>query len=279
MNDKGWADVLVASVSPPCKEAPSNIVYLSAPRTRLLSTKSPPGYILVAFDRKLLSSTMDSTTMTKYIVSLLPIMVSVLSLLVNFIHGSTKNKTGIVDTVSKELSNKNSNPYVLQACIARLHNSRPIPATILKKLLSYDNAFEIIQLISYGRKVLDIFSFNDSGGKITVGYSDAYKLARNRWGSGLLCLCAMLFCYYLSITTLIELIKSVDVMTERDSKTLSTWIGLAPNVGGLLFSMMMNFMFSWQFQIILFSKKRIEKIQILLDAGRCVNFRGCATIR
>ncbi|EHK7195922.1 TPA: hypothetical protein JZ896_002663 [Escherichia coli] len=217
--------------------------------------------------------------MTKYIVSFLPIMVSVLSLLVNFIHGSTKNKTGIVDTLSKELSNKISNPYIVQACIARIHNSRPIPATILNKLLCYDNAFEIIQLISYGRKILDIFSFNETGGKITVGYSDAYKLARNRWGSGLLCLCAMIFCYYLSITTLIELIISVDTMTERDAKILNTWMGIAANVGGFLFSMIMNFLFSWQFQIILFSRKRIDRIQVLLDADRCVNYRRRATVR
>jgi len=222
---------------------------------------------------------MDLTTMTKYIVSLLPIMFSALTLLVNFLHGSTKNKTGIVDTLSKELANKNPNPYVVQACIARIHNSRPIPASILRKLLSYDHAFEIIQLISYGRKILDIFSFNETNGKITVGYSDAYKLARNRWGSGMLCLCAMLFCYYLSITTLIELIISVDTMTERNGKILSTWIGLAPNVGGFLFSMIMNFLFSWQFQIILFSRNRIDRIQFLLDAGRCASYRRRATVR
>ncbi|EKR2483474.1 hypothetical protein G7H16_004947, partial [Salmonella enterica subsp. enterica serovar 4,[5],12:i:-] len=108
--------------------------------------------------------------MIKYAVSFLPILVSVLALLVNFIHGSAKNKTGIIDALSKELSNNNPNPYVVQACISRIHSSRPIPATVLKKLLCYDNAFEIIQLISYGRKILDIFSFNESGGKIFVGY-------------------------------------------------------------------------------------------------------------
>lgn len=212
--------------------------------------------------------------MTKYFFSFLPIMVSILSLLVNYIHSSNKNKTGIIDTLSKELSNKNSNPYVVQACIARIHNSRPIPATILKKLLRYDNAFEIIQLISYGRKVLDIFRFNESGGKITVGYSEAYKLVRNRWLSGLLCLGALLLCYYLSVTTLIDLIISVDTMTERGSRILSTWVALVPGVAGLLFSMIMSFLFSWQLLIILSSKQRIDQIQKLLDTGRCVNYRG-----
>ena len=217
--------------------------------------------------------------MIKYAVSFLPILVSVLALLVNFIHGSAKNKTGIIDALSKELSNNNPNPYVVQACISRIHSSRPIPATVLKKLLCYDNAFEIIQLISYGRKILDIFSFNESGGKIFVGYSDAYKFARNRWGSGLLCLCAMLFCYYLSVTTFVNLIILVDTMTVRDSRMFSTWLALAPDIGGLLFSMIMNFLFSWQFQIILLSKQRIDRIQKLLDAGRCVSYRGRPTVR
>lgn len=62
----------------------------------------------------------------------LPILVSVTALLVNFIHGSAKNKTGIIDALSKELSNNNPNPYVVQACISRIHSSRPIPATVLK---------------------------------------------------------------------------------------------------------------------------------------------------
>ncbi|WP_323634523.1 hypothetical protein [Pectobacterium polaris] len=217
--------------------------------------------------------------MTEYIVPFVPILVSILTLLVNFIHGGNKNKTGIIDTLSKEISNKNTNPYVVQVCISRIHNSRPIPYAILKKLLRYDNAFEIIQLISFGQKILDIFKFNESGSKITVGYSETYKLARNRWGSGILCLCVIFFLYYLSVTTLLEIIISVDTMAESDSRMLSTWIGLIPEVGGLLFSMVMNFVFSWQFQIILFSRKRINKIQKLLDEGRFVNYRGRAMVR
>ena len=211
--------------------------------------------------------------MGKYIISLIPIIISFLALVVNFIHGSNRNKTGIVDTLSKEMSTKKPNPYVVQACISRIHSSRPIPFSILKRLLSYENSFEIIQLFSFGRKILDIFKFYESNGKIIVDYSLAYKSSKNLWASGLLCLAVMLFLYYLSVSTLLDLMMSIDIMLVRDSRILSTWIGLIPETYILIFCLVLNFIFSWQFQIICSSKKRINKIQKLLDEGRMLKMR------
>ncbi|HHI2442712.1 TPA: hypothetical protein ACP41B_000997 [Enterobacter cloacae] len=211
--------------------------------------------------------------MGKYIISLMPIIISFLALVVNFIHGSNRNKTVIFDTLSKEMSAKKPNPYVVQACISRIHSSRPIPFSILKRLLSHENSFEIIQLFSFGRKILDIFKLYESNGKIIVDYSMAYKSKKNLWASGLLCLAVMLFLYYLSVTTLLDLMMSIDFMIVRDSRMLSTWIGIIPEMCILIFCLLLNFIFSWQFQIICSSKKRIKKIQKLLDEGRASKTR------
>lgn len=70
-----------------------------------------------------------------YFFAFLPILISLASLLVSFIHGSNKNKTGIIDNLSKELSSKRVTPYVVQVCVSRIHNSRPIQFSILKNFL------------------------------------------------------------------------------------------------------------------------------------------------
>lgn len=97
-------------------------------------------------------------------------------------------------------------------------------------------------------------------------------------GSGLLCLCAMLFCYYLSVTTFVNLIILVDTMTVRDSRIFST-VGVSSGHWWIAILYDNEFLFSWQFQIILLSKQRIDRIQKLLDAGRCVSYRGRPTVR
>ncbi|VAE22119.1 MULTISPECIES: hypothetical protein [Enterobacteriaceae] len=209
-----------------------------------------------------------------YIFSLIPVIISIVTLWINYAQGSNKNKTGIIDSLASELSKKNANPYVIQVCISRIHSSRPIPYRILNKILRYDNALEIIQMVSTGRRILDLLQFSESGQKITVDYSSGYKSAVNRWISGLICTGSMLFCYFLSVNTMIDLIISVDTMSVKESESLANWVDIAPDIVGLAFSMIMTFIFSWQTLIILQSKRRIKKIKKLLDAGPYFRYRN-----
>ncbi|EKM5744402.1 hypothetical protein PU345_003712 [Enterobacter kobei] len=205
--------------------------------------------------------------LTKCLFSLLPILVSIFTLWVNYIHGDSKNKNTLIDTLAKELSSKNTNPYVVQACISKLHKSRAISYRVLNKLIRYDNAFEIIQLISSGRKILDIFKLKESGVNITVEYSDVYKSKSSRiWGM-VLCFAVTMFCYYLSITTISKLLDAASTIQAQNSLISIIWDGFVPDMCELLFSMIMTFVFSWQFLILFLSSKRIDRIQTLLDIG------------
>lgn len=212
-----------------------------------------------------------------YIFSLIPIVVSFLKVWINFTVGKNKNKKEIIDSLASELARKKPNPYVIQACISRIHNSRPIPYTILKKIVRYENALEIIQMVSTGRRILDLLQLSETGKDIVIDYSDGYKSTINRCISGVICFYAMLFFYYLSVNTMIDLIISVDTMSIQESESLTAWIDTTPDVFGLAFSMIMTFIFSWQLLIILQSKKRIAKIKLLLESGYRFNCRKTPT--
>ncbi|ANI83320.1 hypothetical protein [Kosakonia oryzae] len=202
---------------------------------------------------------------TSLFFAFLPIIISVLSLWTNYIHGSNKSKTSIIDNLSKELSNKKPTPYIIQACVSRIHNSRAIPFNILKKLLHYNNALEIIQLVSVGRKILDIFKLSESNNNIVVEYSDAYSTLTSRLTSMLLCLVAILIVYSTSVYLMLEIMVSIGKMNSIESENLTKMGSVIFDILSLIFLMFMTFVFSWQFIIIFTSKKRIIKIQKLIN--------------
>ncbi|ELR0356345.1 MULTISPECIES: hypothetical protein [Enterobacteriaceae] len=199
------------------------------------------------------------------IFAFLPIAISFFSLWVSFIHGNNRNKTGIVDTLSKELSNKRTTPYIIQVCVSRIHNSRPIPFNILKKLLHYNNALEIIQLFSFGRKLLDILKFSESNNRIVVGYSDTYNTLTSRLISMLICFSSLSICYFTSVYLMLEMMKSIDRASSMGGVGFIEFGEIIFKTIGLIFFMFMTFIFSWQFMIIFRSGKRISKIQKLIN--------------
>lgn len=202
---------------------------------------------------------------TSLFLAFLPIVVSFFSLWVSYIQGSNKNKTTIIDSLSKELSAKKPNPYIIQVCISRIHNSRAIPFNVLSKLLCNNNAFEIIQLISVGKRVLDILKVSECNGGIVVGYTDAYRALKNRVVSMLLCVVAVVACYSSSVYMMLKMMFSIETISIMGNKNFAEWVNVFPKTMGLLFFMFMTFIFSWQFIIIFTSGRRIMQIQKLID--------------
>lgn len=200
-----------------------------------------------------------------FIIPFLPVLFSFFSLWVSFIHGNNKNKTAIIDSLSKELSSKKPTAYIIQACVSRIHNSRPIPYKILKKIVNYNNALEIIQLFSAGRKVLDILKFTEKNNRIIVGYSATYEKSKSRLITMIICSLFIAFCYSLSVNLMVDIMLSFDTIKYLSSVVLSDASDLLLQVLGLAFFMFMMFVFSLQLLIIWTSKKRIIKIQALID--------------
>ncbi|MFK3711760.1 hypothetical protein [Leclercia adecarboxylata] len=214
---------------------------------------------------------------TTFLVAVIPVIISVLSLLVSFIHGSNKNRTGIIDSLSREMNNKKPNPYIIQACISRIHQSRPIPYNILQKILCFNNAFEIIQRVSVGRKALDILKFSVVNNRIALEYSDMFSKRRDRWMTMLVCAFSLVICYSTSVYMMFRMMFIVDTMSVMDSTRISAWGSILPELCGLVFFMFMMTIFSWQFIIIATSKNRIDRIQKLIDENYCD--RNRSTIR
>lgn len=204
---------------------------------------------------------------TSFIFALLPIAISFISLWINLIHGNIKNKTDVIDNLSQELNNKEPTPYIIQACVSRIHNSRPIPFKILNKLLHYNNALEIIQLVSAGRKILDIIEFSENGNSITVGYTNAFNTVASRFFCMVVCFGSLLLCYSASVYIMLQIMISIKGMSSLGAEEIAEIGELTLKAIVLIFFMFMTFIFSWQLIIILYSRKRITKIQKLINDG------------
>lgn len=165
---------------------------------------------------------------TSLFLAFLPIVVSFFSLWVSYIQGSNKNKTTIIDSLSKELSAKKPNPYIIQVCISRIHNSRAIPFNVLSKLLCNNNAFEIIQLVSVGKRVLDILKVSECNGVIVAQYTDAYRALKNRVVSMLLCVVAIVACYSSSVYMMLKMMFSIETISIMGNKNFAEWVNVFP---------------------------------------------------
>ncbi|WP_373240141.1 hypothetical protein [Kluyvera ascorbata] len=196
---------------------------------------------------------------TSILLALTPLAISALTLYVSYVHGGNKIRTSIADSLSKELNNKKANPYILEMCISRIHNGKTIPYKILKKLLWHNNAFEIIHLVSLDRSILDILMFSYVDGRIVVGYTKAYSTILSR-------ALAMLVCFgAVSLISISSFYLIDEVMNMLEGGKLNMWLDLTPRILFLLFFMIMVFIFSSQFIIILSSKGIIIKVQGLID--------------
>lgn len=215
--------------------------------------------------------------LSSLIAYLTPIIFSLLSLWIKFTHGSNKNKTEIIDSLSKELNNKKPNPYIVQACVSRMHSSKPISFNLLEKLLSHNNAFEIIQIFSIGRKYLDILRITDTNNRLNLEYSGPFSTSIKRWMCMLTCAFAFVSCYSTAVYIIFKAMIIVDTMSVKESENLMAWWSIFPEVMALIFLVLIMSLFSWIFIIIATSEKRKIRIQQLMN--EIYNARKRSTIR
>ncbi|MGX3153029.1 hypothetical protein ACWJS0_23940 [Klebsiella pneumoniae] len=57
-----------------------------------------------------------------------------------------KNKSALMDTLAREMDKQQPCAYLVESCVSRPHNIRPIPWAFLRVVLHYSNSMEIIQL-------------------------------------------------------------------------------------------------------------------------------------
>lgn len=112
-----------------------------------------------------------------------------------------KNKSALMDTLAREMDKQQPCAYLVESCVARLHNIRPIPWSFLRVVLHCSNSMEIIQLVSSGRRMLDLFVISVKDDRPVVKYSEALcKRSRRRN--------TMIACFFLSIFSTVLLVQT-----------------------------------------------------------------------
>ncbi|EKM0528784.1 hypothetical protein ACSDIA_004061, partial [Cronobacter turicensis] len=120
-------------------------------------------------------------------------IVSNINAFLTYRQNGDKNKLALLDTLARELEKKEPSAYLVESCISRLHNIRPLSWQFLKIVLPCSHSVEIIQLVSSGRRVLDLFDIGVAGGKPFVRYAAALSEPSRRRNTMVACIFLVIF--------------------------------------------------------------------------------------
>ncbi len=155
----------------------------------------------------------------------------------------------------------------IESCVAELHRmKKPFPAEFLL-LLPRSHALEIIQLVSTGRRALDLFDVSVAAGRPHVQYTSAFSTSRKRTMT-------MAVCFVTSAFFLINLSVGywsiVDVVFAAPLSVLSQGALISTLLYKLAVIMMsLAAMYVFQLQGITFKRsgKRLRQIHSLISVN------------
>ncbi|WP_240356040.1 hypothetical protein [Pectobacterium polaris] len=178
-----------------------------------------------------------------------------------------KNKVALMDTVARELGREQPCAYLVESCVARLHNIRPLSWAFLRVVLPCNHSLEIIRLVSSGRRVLDLFEVSVASGRPVVQYAAALSDSSRRRNT-------MFACFLLSVCFLALL-----TYTEWQLLNLLFESGLRDNVSAAVYGEVMYkllqmllwaaavFVFTFQGVILKRADKRLSQVRMLIASN------------
>nr|WP_318384821.1 hypothetical protein [uncultured Enterobacter sp.] len=201
--------------------------------------------------------------MKAFILSVLPLLVAFVSPFLVYCQTTAKNKTVIAELLSRELAKNDPVAYLVESCVSRLHNIRPLPWSFLQKVLPLSNAAEIIYLVSTGRRTLDLFEISG----LDVQFTRCFRCRRDRVKIMLLALVMAFFFLtelFSAFTYFFELL-SPDLRPDSTGKLHALKLGLT--LVQIVFFIAAEYFFFLQFIIICRARRRIEKISALISSN------------
>lgn len=195
-----------------------------------------------------------------FLVPALTIISGLIATWLSFIYNSNRLKTEEIERLSRELTKRPSIPYIVEACVVRIHRCRPIPYDILKRLLRLSNAFEVIQLISPGRRYLNIFQFSVKEGVIQVSYKTPFLKPWSRAITAIIALFIVTLSYSMAVKSLMDISLFLDGSNWSGQKCLDTFI----SVYMLFTSMVLSIVCTIQIYVISSAPSRLSKVNELL---------------
>lgn len=175
-----------------------------------------------------------------------------------------KNKVALMDTLARELDKQQPCGYLVESCLARLHNIRPLPWEFLRVVLPCSHSLEIIQLISTGRGILSLFDVQVVGNRPVVQYAAALSNPSRRRNTMYACffICAFFIALFSYTEWQLLRLLSENSLPSNASDTL---------YGNVLYKVMLMllwaaalFVFTLQGVILRRSEKRLSQIRILI---------------
>lgn len=178
-----------------------------------------------------------------------------------------KNKVVLMDTLARELDKQQPCAYLVESCIARLHNIRPLSWVFLRKVLPCSHSLEIIQLVSYGRRVLDLFDISVDGDRPVVQYAAALSDPLRRRNTMFTCILLGAFFIALLSYTEWQLLELLFENSLSNNVSNAVYGEMLYKVMQILLCAGAVFVFTLQGVILKRAEKRLSQIQMLIAAN------------
>ncbi len=202
--------------------------------------------------------------MAKYVFLLLPIIISFLS----YIQSLKKDNLNLISELTKEISSKRPNPYVVESLVCKIHFMRPIPYKYLIIILRKNNSYEILTHLSRCRRFLNLVSPVIINRNIIFEYTSPFSTKLRRFFCLLICVTISGFCFSetLNLTALaFDNYRMIEFYEQAKSYKLNLErFDMAINIMKAFVTFILYFIFSMQFITISASMWRVKIINKLV---------------
>ena len=116
----------------------------------------------------------------KAVMTAITVLLACLSPYLSHRQHTGKHHVTLREMLSREMAKSPPCAYQIESCVAELHRIKPLSSEFLLLVLPRSHALEIIQLVSTGRRALDLFDTPVTDGRPHVRYTPAFSTFRKR---------------------------------------------------------------------------------------------------
>lgn len=198
----------------------------------------------------------------------IPALLAVLAPYLSHRRDRSKHNVTLREMLSREMDKSPPSAYQIESCMAELHRmKKPIPAEFLLLVLPRSHALEIIQLVSTGRRALDLFDVSVLAGRPHVQYSSAFSTSRKRTMTMALCFFTsafFLFNFSVVYWSIVDVVFAAPFTSLSQGALIST---VLYKLAVIMVSMGAMYVFQLQGIILQRSGKRLRQIHSLISVN------------
>lgn len=177
------------------------------------------------------------------------------------------NKLALLELLARELDKKEPSAYLVESCVSRIHNIRPLSWQFLKIVLPCSHSMEIIDLVSSGRRVLDLFDIGVAGGQPVVRYAAALSNPSKRRNTMFGCIFLVIFFAALFSYAYWQLLGLAFEHCWRNTVNVMMSGEILKNIMQMLLFAAAMYFFILQTRILRRADERLSKIRMLIAAS------------